>query len=558
MVKRVFQMVYKEVRGLHQAAYVLGLFAFGSQLLALVRDRLLANQFGAGTELDIYYAAFRIPDLLYVLFASTLSVYVLIPFVASRIKGDDATQARELLSWIFSGFLMVYTLLALVVWICAPLFLPFMFPGLTPHMDELVSVMRILLLQPLFLGISSLFGVVTQLGHRFVLYALSPLVYNIGIIIGIAFFYPVFGMNGLALGVVLGAFGHMAVQVPLVTRSSLSMQFTTKVSWSMLREVLRVSIPRALTLAMQQIVLLVLVSMASIMTVGSVAVFQFAYNLQSVPLAIIGASYSIAAFPFLADLFAQQKMDAFRVHIVTVLRHVIFWSVPAIGLLIVLRAHVVRVVLGSGAFNWTDTRLTSAVLALLVVSLLAQAVNLLIVRAFYAGGHTRTPFVVTLVGSIFTIFVTACLYFMYTKNTVFGDVLQRMMRIEDVPGAEVVILGLGYSVAICIQTGVLLYLAVSRFEIPMGWFASNLGRAIGATSVGALCAYATLNFFVGGINETSFLGILIQGTLGGVVGIFGIILTYHVLHSQELKEIYQSFHSRIFKTDVVAPQEDVL
>ena len=98
MVKRMFELVYKEVRGLHQAAYVLGLFAFGSQLLALVRDRMLAHEFGAGIELDLYYAAFRLPDLLYVLFASTLSVYVLIPLVASRIKGEDASEARALLS----------------------------------------------------------------------------------------------------------------------------------------------------------------------------------------------------------------------------------------------------------------------------------------------------------------------------------------------------------------------------------------------------------------------------------------------------------------------------
>ena len=102
MVKKMFQIVYKEVRGLHQAAYVLGVFAFGSQLLALVRDRLLAHQFGAGYELDLYYAAFRIPDLLYVLFASTLSVYVLIPFVASSIHEGDATEARKLLSRICS------------------------------------------------------------------------------------------------------------------------------------------------------------------------------------------------------------------------------------------------------------------------------------------------------------------------------------------------------------------------------------------------------------------------------------------------------------------------
>lgn len=558
MVKRMLQVVYKEVRGLHQAAYILGLFAFGSQLLALVRDRLLAHQFGAGIELDLYYAAFRIPDLLYVLFASTLSVYVLIPFVASRIKGDDSSDAQRLLSQIFSGFLLVYTLIAIVMYIVAPYILPYLFPGLSSNMNELVSVTRILLLQPMLLGVSSLFGVVTQLGHRFVLYAISPLIYNVGIIIGIAFLYPQWGLNGLALGVVLGALGHLLVQVPLVRKSSLAFTITSDISWKLLWSILRISIPRALTLSMQQISILALVGIASLMTVGSVSVFQFAYNLQSVPLAVIGASYSIAAFPFLADLFAQKKMEAFALHMVSAFRHIIFWSVPAIVLLIVLRAHVVRVVLGSGAFNWSDTRLTSAVLALLSISLLAQALNLLIVRAFYAGGKTMLPLLVTAIGTFTTIFITYMLYLGYFENQSIVRVFESLLRIEGVPGSEIVVLGIGYSIAMCIQTSILLLLVLRTFSIPRAWFFPSMFRALTASVVGGCAAYLTLNIFVTGINDTSFLGILIQGASGGFVGIGVIIVMYHFLHSPELHEIYKSFHRRIFKTDIVASEVDVL
>ena len=101
------------------------------------------------------------------------------------------------------------------------------------------------------------------------------------------------------------------------------------------------------------------------MAAGSVAIFQFALNLQSVPLAIIGMSYSVAAFPVLADLFAKKEQTAFNHHVLTAFRHIIFWSLPIIALVIVLRAQIVRVVLGSGAFDWADTRLTAAVLAVL-------------------------------------------------------------------------------------------------------------------------------------------------------------------------------------------------
>ena len=152
MVRKVITMLYREVRGLHQAAYVLAAFAFGSQLLALVRDRLLASQFGAGHELDIYYTAFRIPDLLYVLFASSLSVYVLIPFVVSRIEADDSREAQHLLSQVFSVFLVAYIVLALVIIVLLPWIQPLLFPGFSGSESKLVLTTSILLLQPVSLN----------------------------------------------------------------------------------------------------------------------------------------------------------------------------------------------------------------------------------------------------------------------------------------------------------------------------------------------------------------------------------------------------------------------
>jgi len=558
MVKRVIQMMYKEVRGLHQAAYILAMFAFGSQLLALVRDRMLAHQFGAGVELDIYYAAFRIPDLLYVLFASTLSVYVLIPFVVSRINKEDASEAKALLGQVFTLFLIFYTVLAAIVWLIAPYVVPILFPGMSEHGDQVVMLLRILLLQPLFLGVSSLFGVITQIGHRFVLYAISPLIYNVGIIVGITFLYPIFGLSGLAYGVVFGALGHMLVQLPLVRSSSLSFWMVMKFDWKLILEVLKVSVPRAITLAMQQVVLLVLVSIASLMTVGSVAVFQFAFNLQSVPLAVIGASYSIAAFPLLADLYAQKKMDAFRIHIISALRHIIFWSVPVIGLIIVLRAQMVRVVLGSGAFDWGDTRLTAAVLALLCISLFAQAINLLMVRVFYAGGFTRIPFFVTMFGSVTAIVFTIVLYKGYVASEATQTAVETLMRIGEVPGSEVLTLAFGYSVAIILQTTVLLILAVRKFGLPTNWILTHAFHSILAATVGGFSAYSALNFFIFGINEDTFIGIFLQGFMGGVAGIVGVVSTYYILKSPELREIRKSLHARRKKIKIIASPDEII
>lgn len=557
MVRRVFSIMYQEVKGLHRAAYVLAIFALGSQLLALLRDRLLAHEFGADATLDIYYAAFRIPDLLFVLFASTLSVYVLIPFVTRATEQFGTESARHLLSQIFSLFLILYTAVAVAAFFAAPYILPFLFPGIT-NQELLLNVSRILLLQPFFLGLSSLLGVVTQLSHRFVLYAVSPLIYNLGIIVGILFLYPIFGLSGLVFGVVLGAFGHMAIQWPFVNGNHLNFWFTLNFDWTEIKQVLSLSIPRALTLSLNQIVLLVLVSFASLMAVGSVSVFQFAYNLQSVPLAIIGVSYSVAAFPMLAELYARGDREQFAVHIITALRHVIFWSIPAIALIIVLRAQIVRVVLGSGAFDWADTRLTAAVLALLSLSLLAQALNLLAIRAFYAGGKTRVPFYVTLVGSLFAVLSAYGFYAIYQAHSEIHAFVSAFMRLENVIGSEVLSIAFGYSLAVVAEALFLVAALRIYFRLPLWWLWRSLVQAFCAAIIGGVAAYGTLNFIVGGIDQETFIGIFIQGAIAGVVGIVGVTLTYTFFRSRELHEVFTSFQRRLLKTDVVAPQEEII
>lgn len=549
--------MYKEVRGLHQAAYVLALFAFGSQLLGLVRDRLLAHQFGAGIELDMYYAAFRIPDLLFVLFASSLSVYVLIPFVSQTANETKNKSGKELLSQVFTLFLIVYSVVAVVVFFALPKLSPILFPGIADQ-ATLVTLSRILLLQPFLLGISSLFGVVTQLGHRFVLYALSPLVYNFGIIVGIVLLYPFLGLYGLGLGVVLGALLHVMVQWPFVYQSKLNIGLILKFDWNLLGKVFALSIPRALTLSMQQVVFLFLVGLASAMAVGSVSIFQFAYNLQSVPLAIIGVSYSVAAFPTLVELFKRQDRSEFSFHVITALRHIIFWSVPAIGLIIILRAQIVRVVLGSGAFDWGDTRLTAAVLAILSISVLAQAVNLVVIRAFYAGGRTLLPFFITLGGSLFAIASAYGFYTLYVVRTEIHAIVSAFMRLEGVAGSEVLSIALGYTIAVIIQSLILTIVLSRVFSISLNFVWRSFVFAFCAAAVGGLFAYVTLNFVVEGVDQERFVGIMIQGLLAGLAGIFGTVITYAWFKSPELHEVYLSFQKKLLKTDVVAPQEDVL
>lgn len=558
MVTRVLNLFYREIKGLHQAAYILALFALASQMLAIVRDRLLASQFGAGSELDVYYAAFRIPDLLFVLFASVLSVYVLLPFV-TQAKTESATEAKAVLSQMFTLFLVGYVAVSGVVFMIAPYITKYLFPGFSEAAQaDAVVLLQILLLQPLLLGISSLLSVVTQMGHRFVIYALSPVLYNIGIIIGAVFFYPLFGISGLAYGVVLGALMHCLVQLPLVYSSDLRFGITTKISKKTIAAIARVAIPRAITLSLSQIMLLILVMMATTMTAGSVAVLQFAYNLQSVPLAIIGMSYSVAAFPTLASLLANKQAAEFNEYVLTALRHVIFWSTPVVVLVIVLRAQLVRVLLGSGSFDWADTRLTAAALAIFVVSLLAQSILLLIVRAFYAGGFTRLPLLVTFAGTLFSASFAYGLYLWFQSSTTAQVFFTTLFRLENVTGSEVLMLPLGYTLGVIIEVILMLIFAGRTFAMELRSLTKPFIVAVVASITGGLFAYATLLFIVEGVNQNTFVGILIQGMVAGVFGLAGVIIAYRLLGSPEMHEIYLAFKGRFRKREIIPPQPDLL
>lgn len=555
MVRRVLEVVYAEIRGLHEAAYILAIFAFGSQLLALVRDRLIAHEFGAGATLDIYYAAFRIPDILFVVFASVLSVYVLIPFVADRML-ESAARARELVSSVFTWFLIGYGTVAALVFLFASPLAALLFPGFTPaEQAELVMVMRILLLQPLLLSFSSLLGVATQLHRKFVLYAVSPLLYNLGIIFGIAFLYPYFALPGLAFGVVLGALMHAAVQIPFVLRSGLFPAVLRRTDTALLMKILRHSLPRALTLTLHQIVFLVLTGLATLMAAGSVAVLQFAFNLQSVPLAIIGVSYSVAAFPTLARLFSEGDREAYLSHVYTALRHIIFWSVPALALIIVLRAQLVRVILGTGAFDWNDTRLTAAALALFSFSLAAQAVHLLIVRAYYAGGNTRTPLIVTAVSSAGTVIAATLFFFTYANAPGFARAIADMFRVGDLPGTEVLVLPLAFSAVFVLHSIVLVGLFRWHFgaSIASGLLGVTV-RALGTAFTAGATAYSALHLLVDGFRVDTFMGIFMQGLIAGSIGIIAGTIFLVTSRSPELREVSRSLRHRFWTSRPIAPQ----
>lgn len=515
--KRVIGLLHKEVRGLHEAAYLLAFFTFGSQLFALVRDRLLAHTFGTGETLDIFYAAFRIPDTMYAFLASMVSLFVLIPFLeAAERKSTDAL--KDFLSDMFSFFSFALIGVGSIAWVFAPQLIALLYSGFSvSQQTDLVPIVRILLLQPLLLGTSNLFAAYVQIRGRFLLYAVAPILYNIGIIVGIFFLYPLFGTSGLAWGVVLGALLHLGVQTPFMVINNMVPRIRIP-NWHNVYEVVRISIPRTITLSAQQIVMLVMVALASHYAAGSVSAFSFAWNLQAVPLAIIGVSYSVAAFPKLSRLFGKGESKEYKNLIIVAAQQIIFWAIPAVVFLIILRAQIVRVILGSGAFDWDATKMTAAILALLAISLVAQGLTVLLVRACYAAGKTKIPLIITIVSSTLTVGLAFLLLHLSTVGVLDLTWLAHLMRVNGVLSAEVLLIALSYSIGSAVNAILLLLYFEYTYAPFLKELVTTTWQSLISAFVGGYATYLALNLLHDIVSIDTLLGISIQGLVAGVVG----------------------------------------
>lgn len=539
---RVLGFLTREIRGLHEAAYLLAAFSFLSQLLALFRDHTFAHVFGAGPTLDAYFAAFKIPDAVFAFLTLFVSSYALVPLLSGREKPEQGALLGNVL-FTFGVFAIVA---AAALWFALPALAPYLFPGFSGDvLHNTILLSRIMLLQPILLGLSSIATSVVQVLRQFIIYSLAPILYNVGIIVGAVFFYPLMGITGLAWGVVFGAALHLTAQViPILGHA----RHLTRPSLATLRssvlEVALPSMPRALALSAQQVLLLVFAGIASLTSVGTVAALSFAFNLQSVPLTVIGISYAAAVFPALAALMAKGGHEAYVREVWASVRHIIFWTAPAITLIVVLRAHIVRLILGSGQFSWDDTRLTAAVLALFALSLVSQSLILIFSRAYYAAGRTRIPILVNIGGAI----LAALGAFFGVEWIAHADIaryfLESLLRVEDVPGTAVLMIPLAYSTAIIAASVVFAVLFAKQFGFEKRTW-QTLGSSSAAALLGAAAAYGVLQLVAPFLPLTTTAGLLAQGAFAGATGVIVWLIMLRLLRSDEFFEIRAVVYAKL-------------
>lgn len=545
MVSRLLKLFSEEISGLHEAAFLLAIFALGSKALALFRDRLLAHNFGAGVDLDVYYAAFRIPDFLYVSLASLVASAVLIPFIAERLH--DRERAQLFFHRMFTLFFFSMAFLSIGAFLFMPALAKMVAPGFSGEEQEmLIALSRVMMVSPFFLGLSGLFASITQTLRRFFVYALAPILYNAGIIAGIVFFYPLFGLAGIAYGVLLGAALHMSIQLPVLLANGFIPKFTLSFDWRETKEVFLLSFPRTLTVSVSHLTILILTAAASLMAEGSIAVFNLSYNLQSVPLTVIGISYSVAAFPTLARLFSNGERSAFVAQIMNAARHIIFWSFPVLILFIVLRAQIVRTILGTGEFGWAETRLTAAALALFAVSIIAQSLVLLFVRGYYVAGYTKKPLVINLLSSALVVVFAVLLLLAFGTSAFFRYFIESLLRVSDVEGAAVLMLPLAFSLGMLANVLLLWFVFKRDFESlsengaarrEYEELAVTFRHSFSASVIAGFVAFQFLRVFDDIFNLNTFWGIFAQGSLSGTLGLIAGILVLWLVDNGELREV---------------------
>jgi len=561
-IKQLFRKANAQSQSITSAAIIIGGLSLASRFLGIFRDRVLAGQFGAGDILDAYYAAFRLPDLVYNLLILGAVSAGLIPVFTSLLARHHEKDAWKLINSILNILSVLLLIVCAILFVSAPWLVPLITPGFPPEkMEMVVSLSRVMFLSPFFLGLSAIFSSVLQSHRKFLIYSLAPIFYNLGIIFGAVYLVKPFGIIGLAWGVVIGAFVHMFVQ--LLPIFSVGFKYKLDFNWrdKNVLAVARMMVPRTISLAISQINFVIITIIASTLAAGSLAIFNLSNNLQNFPLGIFGVSLAVAALPVLSTLAAEKRTKDFVSAMSATFRQILFFIIPISVLLYVLRAQIVRVILGSGNFNWYDTRLTAACLAIFCLGLFAQGAYPLVIRGFYALHNTKTPFYIGLASMIVNIIALFYFRWLFSFDNWFSFAAVALLRLSDLWHAvDFRVLALPAAItASSIFELVALMIALRKKIGRLDGrkiFDSTL-RIVFASLGGGIIAYFLLQLIDIYIPTEKLWGLFSQGFIAGLAGIAGFIALAYVLNLEEMYMFVSSLKRKLFRSALIQAEDSI-
>jgi len=394
-----------------RASVIIGGFSFVADLVALFRDRILTSYFGATRMLDIYYSAFKLPDLVFNILLLGAVSSAFLPVFIGEYKKDESNAWRVAHNFTSIAFTFVL-IFSGVLWLFADSVVSLIAPGfLGPDRQIAILLTRIMLLSPILFSLSMICGSILQSLERFWAYAIAPVLYNAGIIIGAIYFVPLMRNHGypevlgLGWGVVLGAFAHFALQFTAARMAGFKFKAVFDFGDQHFRKIFRLMIPRTIGLGAYSIDSAVVNAFASTMMVGSIAVLNVANNLQFVPISVVGVAVATAVFPKLSGHASVDEMKEFKQRLYSALKSTLLIVTPLAVAGIFLSHWAINILFGVGLFHSASVDLTASVLVIFMFGIPAQSLIPILSRAFYALHNTKAPVTI----SIFSIAINLSL-----------------------------------------------------------------------------------------------------------------------------------------------------
>lgn len=540
MNEQVSKIFNSKTKSFTSAAFLLGISTALSGFLGLIRDRLLASHFGAGPSLDVYFAAFRIPDLVYGIVVAGGIGAAFLPLFSRAVKEKkDLEFANNFLNCLLVVLIFLVSFLLLLT----PFFIELITPGFSPSQKAKTCLLtRIILLSPIIFGISAIFSGILQYHQKFFAYCLAPLLYNLGIILGILFLLPTFGLKGLGFGVILGALFHLIIQFLTAKSSGFHYLPIFNFKSPFMKKALKLMTPRTISQIITQLNLIFVNAMASTLASGSISIFNLSNNIRSLPLGIIGISWAIASFPLFSKSLVSGSKEKFLRDFSSSLRQILYLVVPSSALFYIFRAQLVRLIYGAGKFAWWETRLTAASLGIFALALFAVSLVPLLLRAFFSFQDTKSPLIARIVSVILNVFFCLLFIFYFSFENAFSNFFVRLLRLPGITNFQVIALPLALSLSQAFQFFLLFTLFVKKFPLlDFKKIFNSLKKILLATILLIFFSYLGLKISANFFDTRTFFGLFLQTVLAGSLGISVYLLITTFLKSEEQKAIFSVF-----------------
>lgn len=534
------------------AAFLIFASSFFSGLLGLLRDRLLASKFGAGEILDIYFAAFRIPDFLQTIIVAGGITVAFLP-VFSREFEKNGKKSFEFANNVLNIFLVCLTAISLLLFFLTPYLIKFVAPGFNSSQKTSTIVLtKIMLLSPIIFGLSAIFSGILQYFEHFFVYSLAPILYNAGIIFGILFFVPIFGIKGLALGVVFGAFLHLLIQIPIAKSTGFSYLKIFKFKSPEFLTMFRLMIPSIIGSAFSQLNLIIMIALCSTLISGSIAIFTFSNNIQSLPVNLIGMPFAVSIFPLLSKSWSIKAKEKFWLYFSSGLRQILFLTIPASVLMFLLRAQIVRIILGAGQWGWLETKLTAACLGLFSLAIFAYSLIPFLERSFYSLQDTKTPTKLRLIMVSINI-ILSILFLKFLQTTIcFSNFLSNIMHLEGIKDIGVLAFPLALVISGLLHSFLLLAILIRKMPIfDSNEIFSSIKKIMLLTIITGAIAWLVLRPLAIVFPLNTFSSVFLQFFWAVWFGAFIYVIGATALKCQELANLENSILKRQGKSSII-------